>query len=228
MLAPLTIGTSLLCTLVVGASSAWFHHRRGAVDGRVALAAGAASAAAVVAMTRLVTTRPWYDATVFQVVFGLLLLATVARMVRGRRSGIDGKAPPGRPSWAVLAGTGAAAGIVATAAGVGGGIVLVPAYHRLLHLPMHRAVGTSSATIVLIAVVGVLSYATAGGGAPVPATALGYVDAGRAMLLAVPALVAARLGVWTAHRIDTRALRLSFAVLAAFVALRLLYGALAG
>ena len=105
------------------------------------------------------------------------------------------------------------------------GIVLVPAYHRLLHLPIHRAVGTSSATIVLISAAGMASYAALGWRADVPATALGYVDA-RALLLALPALGTARLGVWTAHRLPTRPLRLLFAALAAFVALRMLYGAL--
>ncbi|QXD17041.1 sulfite exporter TauE/SafE family protein [Rhodocaloribacter litoris] len=231
VLAPLTIGTSLLCTFVVAVASAWFQHRRRAVEPRVALFAGLSSAAAVFAMTRFVTTQPWYDATVFQIVFSLLLLATVVQMIRPPR---HGRVPPeaeGTPSrdrvpWPALFGVGAAAGAVASAVGVGGGVVLVPAYHHLLRLPIHRAVGTSSATIPLIALLGVVGYAIAGSDATVPGTALGYVDAGRALLLALPALFSARLGVWTAHRIDTRALRLSFAVVAVFVALRLLYGAL--
>lgn len=222
-LAPLTIGSSLCCTLVVALASAWFQHRKGAVRPRVAVMVGLSSAGAVWAMTHFVTTQPWYDARVFQIVFSGVLLVIVARMLTAGRP--EDGAGPERPVGApVLAGIGTAAGAVASAVGVGGGVVLVPAYAHLLRLPMRVAVGTSSATIVLISLVGVATYALAGT-APT-STALGYVDVGRALLLSVPAVATARLGVATAHRIDTRALRLSFAVLAVLVAVRLLLRAL--
>jgi len=229
VLTPLTIGSSLFCTLLVALSSAWFQLRKEAVEKTVALQVGLASAVAVYLMTRFVTTQPWYDATVFQVVFSLVLFVVIVRMVSGKKEQAaavqtaEDEAPVYR--WPVLVGTGTAAGAVASAVGVGGGIVMVPAYAQGLHLPMHRAVGTSSATIVLISLAGVFSYAWAGLGAAVPSTALGYVDVGQALLLGLPAVVTARVGVWVAHRIDTRALRLSFAFLALLVAVRLLWRA---
>lgn len=232
VIAPLTVGSSLLCTLVAALSSAWSQVRRESVLFRVAAVVGTSSAAAVFLMTRFVTTRPWYDAAVFQVLFSLVLLTVVARMVWHRTGEAHGntsgpaRAVARRSSWWVLGTTGTAAGVVASAVGVGGGVVLVPAYHNVLRLSIHRSVGTSSATIVLISLVGVLSYAVAGGGASVPATAVGFVDAGHALLLAGPALLSARWGVGVAHRIDTRALRWSFAVVATVVAARLLLDAL--
>jgi len=227
----LTIGSSLVCTFVAALASTRHQLRRGAVARRTALWVGGSSALAVAAMTLLVTTRPWYDATVFQIVFASLLLIVALRMALAS----DGATAEGdaasseASSWRgpTLFGIGSAAGTVATAAGVGGGIVLVPAYHRLLRMPIHRAVGTSSATIVLISGAGIVSYAVLGWDADVPATALGFVD-GRALLLAIPSLLTARLGVGAAHRIPTRPLRLLFAALAAFVALRMLYGVLSG
>ena len=51
------------------------------------------------------------------------------------------------------------------------------------------------------------------------------VSIAHSLLLALPALGTARLGVWAAHRLPTRPLRLLFAALAAFVALRMLYDA---
>ncbi len=226
-LAPLTIGSSLFCTLVVAVASAWFQFRRNAVRLRVALGAGLSSAAAVYLTTRFVTTQPWYDARVFQVVFSLILLVVVVRMVWPRR-GASAERAERRAAWPVLFGVGTAAGAVASAAGVGGGVVLVPAYHGFLRLPVAAAVGTSSATIAIIALAGVVSYAVTGRGAPVPETALGYVDVGRAALLSAPALLSARFGVRLAHRIDTRALRLTFAAVACFVAARLILRALGG
>ena len=235
---PLTLGSSLLCTLVASLASGTFHYRARAVDVRVALAVGLFSAVAVQLTTGFVTTRPWYDGTAFQVVFGLILLVVTARMAQtawagkrrvGRTSGEVGRTSgeaPARRRWPWLAGIGTVAGAVSSAAGVGGGVVLVPAYAGLLRLPMHRAAGTSSATIVLIALAGVVSYAATGWGAPTSGLAVGYVDVGRALVLAVPAVGAARLGVMAAHRLNTRALRIAFAALAASVAVRLLWEAL--
>lgn len=220
----LTIGTGLLCTGLAAGSSAFHHYRKGAVVGRMALTVGASSAAVVFATTRWVTTRPWYDAALFQGLFAVLLLAVGVRMLRGVRPEAD----PGerQRGWGALVATGTAAGAVATAAGVGGGVVLVPAYQRLLGLPIHRAVGTSSATIVLIAATGVVSYAVAGWGVEERAWAVGYVDGARALALALPAVVTARLGVRVAHHVATRPLRRLFAGLALVVAVRMLWGVL--
>lgn len=224
----LTIGTSLFCTLIAALASARYQYRRGAVAGRTAVGVGLSSALAVFLMTLLVTTKPWYDATVFQVIFGLLLLVVVGRMVLERRRRSIPIAPV-RPrwSWPTLFATGSAAGAVASAAGVGGGVVLVPAYNRFMQMPIHRAVGTSSATIVLISLAGIASYAVLGWNAPVPSpAAIGYVDVGRALLLSIPAVLSARLGVWASHRLPTRPLQLAFAAVALFVGGRMLYGAL--
>jgi len=227
LLPKLTIGSSLVCTFVAALASARHQYRAGAVDLHVAQWVGLSSALGVVVMTGFVTTRPWYDATLFQIVFASLLLVVALRMMSSSRApASEDDAPtssrPTSRSKPVLFGIGSTAGAVATAAGVGGGIVLVPAYQRLLRMPMHRTVGTSSATIALISAAGIVSYAALGWDADVPSTALGYVDA-RALLLALPALFTARLGVRLAHRLPTRWLRRLFAALAAFVALRLLY-----
>jgi uncharacterized membrane protein YfcA len=123
-------------------------------------------------------------------------------------------------------GTGTTAGTVAAAVGVGGGVVLVPAYHRWLRLPMHRAVGTSSATIVLISALSTVAYFLLGlGVAGRPGLALGYVDIGTGLLLAGPAVIGAQGGVALGHRFETQWLRWSFALLAVVVAGRLVWGA---
>jgi hypothetical protein len=227
-IAPLTIGSSLFCTLIAAVISARAQYGRKAVVTRVALSVGAFSALAVYLMTRFVTTQPWYDGTVFQIVFSLILLVLVTRMVvRPRQDAIEGAQDARRFGWPALAGTGTVAGAVASAAGVGGGVVLVPAYTHFFRFPIHVATGTSSATIVLIALVGVVNYVWLGQGADVPELAIGYVDAVRALTLALPATLTAHLGVWTAHRINRRALRLTFAALAGLVAVRLLWNAVA-
>lgn len=225
----LALGSSLLCTFIAALSSAWSQYRRGAVNGRVTVIVGVSSAVAVFLVVRFVTTQPWYSASLFAVLFSGVLLYVAARMVVSSGAPAeDGDAPSGRRTsrW-MLAGTGSAAGAISAAVGVGGGIVLVPAYRNVLRLSMQRAVGTSSATIVLISLAGVLNYAAMGWGASdVPGAALGYVDAGSSLLLSVPAALSARWGVAAAHRTETRWLQRIFAVLAVAVAVRLLIDAL--
>ena len=224
---PLTVGTGLFCTGLAAGASALHHARRGAVVGQLALGVGLASAVAVGFVSRFVVTRPWYDAALFQVLFAAVLLVVVVRMIRERPSE-TGLADERQGShWMVGLGTGTAAGAVAAAVGVGGGVVLVPVYHRWLRLPMHRAVGTSSATIVLISVLSSVAYALIGHGVVGrPGLALGYVDVGTGLLLAGPAVVGAQGGAALAHRVETRWLRWSFALLAVVVAGRLVWGAI--
>lgn len=237
-LAPLTIGTSLFCTLLTSSVSAFHHLRRGAVMPRVAVVTGLASAAGVIAVTSLVTTRPWYDQTEFQIAFSAVLLFVAVRMAfRQKRdivpAGSSGAAdsakdqppPDHNISSGGLAAVGAIAGVVSSAVGVGGGVVLVPAFNRIVRLPIHTSVGTSSATIIIISLFGVITYALAGLESHPRDLAIGFVDPLTALALSVPAALTTRAGVATAHRFDQRALRIGFAVFAVMVAVRLIMGA---
>jgi uncharacterized membrane protein YfcA len=228
LIVPMTAGSSLFCTLVAALSGTYSQLRLGAVRTRVVWIAGVFAAAAVTATTLLVTTRPWYDKEVFGLVLAGLLLLAVVRMLRRRRKAgepIVMRAEDEPVPVPRLAAAGAAAGAVASAAGVGGGIVLVPVYNQLLRLRLKEAAATSMATIVLISLSGVVVYALSGLGAGTPGTALGYVDFGHAVWLAVPAILTARLGVSVAARVDVRAIRWGFAALATLVALRLIWQA---
>ena len=223
---PLTVGTGLLCTGLAAGASAAHHLRRGAVRVRMALGVGAASAGAVALVSGLVVSQPWYSASAFQLLFAAVLLVVVARMLRSpRREDLSEASRPANSSWTAWLGTGTAAGAVASAVGVGGGVVLVPAYSRLFRLPLPRAVGTSSATILVISALSTVAYAGLGAGLVDRPFALGYVDVGTGLLLAGPAVLGAQGGAALAHRVDTTWLRWAFAALAVGVAARLVWNA---
>lgn len=228
VLTPLTLGSGLLCTFAASASGAVAQARKDAVDWRTALTAGAVAALAVILVTTFVTTQPWYSRRVFQVVLGLALTAVVVRMLTKRDGQGNSLSSEGaRRGVGALALTGAAAGSIASAAGIGGGVVLVPAFNGLVRLPLKLAAGTSTTSIAIITLVGVLTYIARGLGAPVPEGALGYVHVPYALALALPAVVTARLGVSAAHRIHVKWVRWAFAGFAGIVAVRLLWNALA-
>ncbi len=232
ILAPLTIGTSLFCTTIASAISAWQHNRKDAVDWPIALRVGFLSVAVLFLIIQLVTTQPWYDQRAFELVFGTLLLAIGVRMALGIRSdNTDAGDTPSENtpsektrSFLVLAGIGSVAGGIAGSAGVGGGVILVPSYHQILRKPMPTAIGTSSATIILISGFGVVIYALSGTGVTTGSFVFGFVDVGHGLLLASPSLLTGWLGALAAHRIDTRLLQIGFALFACLVALRMLIG----
>jgi uncharacterized protein len=228
LIPPLTLGSSMFCTLMAAASGAQRQLSAGTVLPRIALVVGLFATVAVLAMTFLVTTRPWYSSEVFQVVLAVVLLAAVGRMLVGRSEIFqDDWERNQRTGTAMLASAGLGAGAVASAAGVGGGIVMVPLFNQVMRLPLKVAAATSMATIVIISLSGVVAYVLAGLGADTPGTSLGFVDFGRVVWLAVPAVFAARLGVKTAIRVNVAIIRWAFAALATFVALRLLAESLA-
>ena len=226
VLTPLTLGSSLLCTFSASASGAVAQQSAGAIDWRTAGVAGVLAAAIGVLAAIFISTQPWYDKQVFQVVLGGVLIVVVIRMLTKRASTDNTLSTDGaRRGWGRLAVTGTAAGSLASLAGVGGGVILVPAFHTLIRLPLKVAAGTSTAAIVMITGALAVTYAILGLDAPLPEGTIGYVGWKASLALALPAIVTARLGVAAAHKLDVRIVRYVFAALAAFVAVRLLWTA---
>lgn len=122
-----------------------------------------------------------------------------------RRHGIAGAVServlaPRTPRFVLVCiGVGLAAGLLSGLFGVGGGTVIVPLLVLLLKFDQRLAAGTSLAAIVPTATVGVISYASHGSVAWIPA-----------LLLAAGAIFGAQIGTWLLSRISQTALRWAF------------------
>ncbi|NND73014.1 MAG: sulfite exporter TauE/SafE family protein [Rhodothermales bacterium] len=220
-IAPLVIGSSLFCTLIASLASSYFHQRKAAVDWSTAARVGLGSSIAVFLMTRFVTTQPWFSGEVFKIAFSVVLLAVVGRMVLAKDRVADNPQSSKKRGSAFLFAVGSATGVVSAAAGVGGGVVLIPAYNQGILMSMIRSIGTSSATIIFVALAGVASYMFLGPPLGLSALSVGAVDFGTSLLLVGPSILSVRLGVYVAHRINRKALQLGFAALAFLVAIKL-------
>lgn len=109
--------------------------------------------------------------------------------------------------------------------GVGGGIITVPLLLLLLHLPIHLAVGNSSALIVVSSLVAVSSYIWYGLQNTVSAPfSLGYVNALVVLLIVPLTMIFARVGVRFASRTSQTGLIKIFAVLLLFIGVKILFG----
>lgn len=146
------------------------------------------------------------------IVFAFVLLVAAFRMISG------GSPLPGSGDFSDLAqlaiglGIGATAGFFAGLAGIGGGVVIVPASVLLLGLSQHEAQGTSLAAIVLTAAAGtVVNFRNQ------------RVRLQDGLVVGVGGIAGSLVGSRLALAIEGRALSLVFGFLILFVAIRSLY-----
>lgn len=155
--------------------------------------------------------------------FAALLAFTAWRMARWRPGAPDDGMPvhvpcqidpgDGRLRWtarcaALLGTTGAVSGLLTGLLGVGGGFVIVPALTRVSDVPAGGVMATSLAVIALASLSGILA---AGG--------QGHIDPALAGGFGAGAVLALVLGRRVAGRLPPAALRRSFALVSAVVAL---------
>ncbi len=202
----MAVGTSLAMICFTGTQSARSHLKRGAVDGAVLKSWGAY--VAVGALSGAIAVR-YISPAGLKIIFAALALTMGVRMVLNRSGGEAGARRFGGGVQKSLAGL---IGFFSSLMGIGGGMLSVPLL-TTSGLNVHRAVGTSSALGVIIAVPATIGFIVGGWGLPdLPPFALGYVN-GMAFLLMIPAsMMGAPLGAKIAHGLSKSMLNRIFAV----------------
>ena len=114
--------------------------------------------------------------------------------------------PPHRR--ALIAATGTVAGALSGLLGVGGGVILVPAYSEVLGVPIKTAIATSLVSVGLFAVPSTISHAL-----------LGDIDWTFALFLAIGVVPGAWLGSSLATRASDHRLRLAVGALLGLVSI---------
>lgn len=217
----IAFGTSLAIILPTAISSTLGHRKRGNVDwhmvaflafgGMVGAALGS-TAAALIAGTTL---KLFFG--VMQIIVGLKLLFFRQPQVR---STATVSAAPGP-----LILVGFAGGLFSAFFGVGGGVIAVPLMLIALRLPIHLAVGNSSALIVVSSFFAVICYIWYGLSAQLAAPfTLGYVNLLVALLVTPLTICCARLGVRLASRTSQTRLIKAFSVLLMLVGGKIVLG----
>jgi uncharacterized membrane protein YfcA len=176
-------------TAIVGAET---YRRSDQIDLRAAAwisAFGAFAAAAGAALTGIV------NGHLLLIVTALLLAWQAVEVARGATLR-EAVARREATVWG-YAGIGLVAGLASGLLGIGGGIVIVPMLAGWLGMPLKRALGTSLAAIVAIVVPGAAVHA-----------ALGHIDWGIALALAIGSVAGARVGARIALGARERTLRL--------------------
>lgn len=214
------VGTSLCCIIPTSISSIRSHLKRGAVDIDLLKSWAPAVAGGVVIGTTLAAVA---KGAVLSGVFGTVAMLAVLHMIFGRDHWRLSDHPPTGVIKYLVAGS---IGAFSSMMGIGGGTLTVPTL-VLCDFPIRRAVATSAAVGLIIAVPGAIGFVVSGWGVPDrPALSLGYVSLLGFALVAPTSVMAAPLGAKLAHSIPPRFLKWAFAVFLGLTASRMLYGAL--
>lgn len=215
----LAFGTSLLIIIFASGSSAIQYTRNKQVVWKAVLFLGAGSVAGGLGGALV---AGGLDGRVLRQIFAAVLLLAAVQLLVSTKKHKGEEVPATYPPALLLSGL--VVGLVSALAGIGGGIASIPIMHTILRFPFKKAVGTSSATIVITACAAGLGYVVRGwGNSSLPPFTLGYVDYLHAVPLILGSIPFAVLGARTAHRTDARLLTKIFAVFLVIIAFRMFF-----
>ena len=127
------------------------------------------------------------------------------------------------PGNAGLVGVGTGIGFVSALAAIGGGSMTVP-YLSWCNVPVHRAIGTSAAVGMPIAISGTVGYLWSGWGqSGLPAGSLGYVFLPPLAFLVVMSMLTAPFGARLAHRLPIATLKRAFSLVLILLSAKMLW-----
>lgn len=219
----IAVGSTLPSIIPGAISGALRYHREGLVIGRIVRWTATAGVASSVGGAFAAEAVP--EARILTIAIAVLLAFTAFRIARSGRAPVpvvaetDGEAaarvpaeaaPSDAPAWRLVV-TGVLAGGLSGLLGVGGGVLMVPIFTGWLRIPLKAALATSLACVGILAIPGTITHA-----------ALGNIDWGFALPLALGIVPGARLGAHITIGIAEHTLR----VLVAYVlgAIAVVYG----
>jgi uncharacterized membrane protein YfcA len=214
----LAIGTSLASILFMGLASSFTHYKRKAVEWETLL-----SLAPFIIVGTLIGSQiaGQIDGFLLKKYFGILLFIVAITMLFR----ISERASPrkmGAWQWLIYGVGGIFIGAISSLFGTGGGTMTVPLLVLLLDKPIKIAIGTASATGVIIAFFGAIGFVYQGWQF-LPDMRFGFVAPQTALFIAVVGCMTAPLGALIAHRIDTLILSRVFAVFLIVISLPIIY-----
>ena len=210
----IAVGTTLPSILPSAVSGTLRYAREGLIDRRVVALTAPAGIVASVGGSALSKVVPG-DGHWLMLLTAVLLGFTAWRMGRtpedkpleGEDAALSDQRPNREAKPGLLVGIGAIAGAMSGLLGVGGGIVMVPAFSELAGMPVKQTIATSLACVGIFAIPGTITHAL-----------FGDIDWRFALLLAVGVVPGARLGAAAAIRTRDHRLRLAVATFLGAVA----------
>jgi uncharacterized membrane protein YfcA len=204
----IAFGTSLLVILPTAISGTWGHNKKKAIRWKTALILGSCALVGALVGATLAARLP---GEILETGFGGLVLAVALWMGLGMMPKLRRKDEEPRENFGLVAACGFPIGMVTGLTGLGGGVLIVPVLVLALNFPMHIAVGTSVASIILASLGGIAGYIVNGLGVPdLLPYSIGYINLPIWLCLAATSIPLAQLGARAAHALPAKPLRYIF------------------
>ena len=214
------IGTSLLVILPTAISGAWRHTKKKAVRWKTALVLGSS---ALLGGVLGATVAAHLTGRILEIIFGGLLLGIAVWMALGIMPKLERQCLEPRENLRLVAVCGFPIGMISGLTGLGGGVLIVPLLVLALSFPVHVAVGTSVASIILASLGGIGGHIANGlrtsGLLPY---SLGYINLPIWLCLAVSSIPFAQLGARVAHTLPAKPLRYIFIAFMVYAGLNMI------
>ena len=214
------VGTSLAIIIPTGIMSARAHHKRGALDLDV-LKLWAPFIVLGTFVGGLMAGL--YSGDVLRIVFAVMAFVIAANIIFAFQTKLMGHLNGSSITHRISA---LVVGYVSSLMGIGGGSLTVPTLVAFGET-MHKAVGTSAAIGVAIAVSGTAGFLISGVEG-LPPLSIGYINLLALALVGVLAAICAPWGAALAHRLDQKTLKYVFALFLVAVGLNMLWKVVVG
>lgn len=206
VLTQIAIGTSLATIVFTSLSAIKTHHSKKAINWSLVKDLTFGIVVGVILGSLLADHLP---GAILQIIIGCYALIVAVQM----GFNLKPKASATLPERTGLTAIGGGIGFVSSLFGIGGGSLTVP-YLSWCSVEMRKAVATSSACGLPIAVVGLFSYMVTGWGNPaLPEYSLGYIYLPAFFGIIVTSTIFAKLGAKLAHSLPSYLLKRYFALL---------------
>lgn len=211
----LAVGTSLATIIFTSLSSVYAHHQRGAVAWPVFWTITPGIIIGALAGAWLARAIPTLS---LRTLFGLFELLVAVQMALGLKPA----AHRGLPAWFGISGAGIVIGAVSALVGIGGGTLSVP-FLLWCNVTIQRAIATSAAIGLPIALAGTIGFVISGWGHDkLPAWSSGYLYWPALLGIVTASVLFAPLGARLTHALPALMLKRLFALLLLGLALRML------
>lgn len=215
----LTFGTSLVVVVCASITSAYQYSKNGHVVWRGVALMGVASVAGAAIGANIAAELP--GKTLQQIFAGVVTVAAARLLMKNGKNTGDLEPDTAAPGLLI---TGLVVGLVSSLAGVGGGVFSIPIMFFFLSFPLKKALGTSSATIVITGLAAATGYVLKGWGNPLlPEYTIGYVDYLHALPIILGTLPAARFGATVAHKTRVDVLQQVYGVFLLVIAVKMFF-----
>jgi uncharacterized membrane protein YfcA len=215
----LALGTSLTIIVFTSISSARTHHSKGNVDWSIVKGIAPGIILGGVIGGAIAKHLP---TTALALIFAVFVTYSALQMF------LNAKPKPSRtlPGSLGLMGVGTVISSLSQLVGAGGGFLSVP-FMTWCNVSMHRAVGTSAAIGLPIAIVGALAFWITGAGVPdLPPGSVGFIHLPAFLGVLVPSVLFAPVGARLASRLPVATLKRVFACFLFVLAAKMLHSAL--